>query len=114
MAHPEAQARQPALAADEKSDKTEPNLELQHAYEEYRREEVEHYIAPHYPAAQYEELVSQIEKRVQKQYRSAALWSAENLRDIAAGMLRQDISGKIDFVTFEQFSGTVANSATAE
>jgi hypothetical protein len=69
-----------------------------------------------YPPAQYEELLNQIEKRVQKQYRSAALWRPENLRDVAAGILRQEIAMQLNFVTFEQFTGaghtTIANNAT--
>jgi hypothetical protein len=80
-----------------------------HAYEEYRREEIEHYIANHYPPAKYEEVIVQIEKRVQKQYRSAALWRPENLREVAAGLLRQEVAGRITFISPSDFTGDSSN-----
>jgi hypothetical protein len=83
------------------------NPELLHAYEEYRRQEIQHYIDVHYPPEKYEETITQIEKRVQKQYRSAALWRPENLRDIAAGLLRHEVAERIPFVSFEEFTGIV-------
>jgi hypothetical protein len=112
-----SQVQRSELEPGTQVDKTKPNdLDLQHAYEEYRRDEIDHYIAVQYPPAQYEELLNQIEKRVQKQYRSAALWRPENLRDVAAGILRQEIAMQLNFVTFEQFTGaghtTIANNAT--
>ncbi len=80
-----------------------------HAYEEYRREEIEHYIANHYSPAKYEEVIVQIEKRVQKQYRSAALWRPENLREVAAGLLRQEVAGRITFISPSDFTGDSSN-----
>ncbi len=79
--------------------------QLTHAYEEYRREEIQHYIDIHYPPEKYEEAISHLEKRVQKQYRSAALWRAENLREVAEGLLRQEVAGLIPFVSFDDFTG---------
>jgi hypothetical protein len=81
---------------------------LMHAYEEYRSEEIQHYIDVHYSPEAYEEAVAQIEKRVQKQYRSAALWRPENLREIAAGLLRQEVASRMSFVSFEEFTGKVS------
>jgi hypothetical protein len=78
---------------------------LLHAYDEYRRDEIQHYISVHYPPEQYEEAIHQIEKRVQKQYRSAALWTSENLREIAAGLLRQEVAARIPFVSLDEFKG---------
>jgi hypothetical protein len=86
------------------------DLDQLHAYEEYRREEIEHYIAIHYPPEKYEEVITQIEKRVQKQYRSAALWRPENLREVAAGLLRQEVAGRIPFISPGDFTGTSHSS----
>jgi len=77
------------------------------AYEEYRRQEIQHYIDVHYPPQLYEDAITQIEKRVQKQYRSAALWRPENLREVAAGLLRHEVASRLTFVSFEEFSGKV-------
>ena len=76
-----------------------------HAYEEYRRQEIQHHIDIHYPMQKYEEAIAQIEKRVQKQYRSAALWRSENLREIAAGLLRHEVASRLTFVSLEEFRG---------
>jgi hypothetical protein len=75
------------------------------AYEEYRREEIEHYIDLHYPPEKYQEIILQLEKRVQKQYRSAALWRPENLREVAVGLLRQEVAGQIAFISLKEFTG---------
>jgi hypothetical protein len=81
------------------------NAQLTHAYEEYRREEIQHYIDIHYPPEKYEEAISHLEKRVQKQYRSAALWRPENLRQVAEGLLRQEVASLIPFVSLDDFTG---------
>jgi hypothetical protein len=81
------------------------DLQQLHAYEEYKREEIEHYIDLHYPPEKYQETISQFEKRVRKQYRSAALWRPENLREVAVGLLRQEVAGQIVFIPLEEFSG---------
>ena len=78
-----------------------------HAYEEYRRQEIQHYIDVNYPLQKYEEHIAQIEKRVQKQYRSAALWRSENLREVAAGLLRHEVASRLSFISFEEFTGKV-------
>ena len=83
------------------------DLDQLHAYEEYRREEIQHYIDIHYPPPKYEEAVTQLEKRVQKQYRSAALWRPENLREVAAGLLRQEVASRMTFISIEEFSGNL-------
>ena len=76
-----------------------------HAYEEYRRQEIQHYIDVNYPPQKYEDEIIQIQKRVQKQYRSAALWRSENLREVAAGLLRHEVAGRLTFISFEEFTG---------
>jgi len=81
------------------------DLQQLHAYEEYKRGEIEHYIDLHYPLDKYQEIISQFEKRVRKQYRSAALWRPENLREVAVGLLRQEVAGQIAFIPLEEFSG---------
>jgi hypothetical protein len=81
------------------------DLQRLHAYEEYRREEIEHYIDLHYPPQKYQEAITQLEKRVQKQYRSSALWRPENLREVAVGLLRQEVAGQIVFISLEEFTG---------
>ena len=78
-----------------------------HAYEEYRSQEIQHYIDVHYPPELYEDAIIQIAKRVQKQYRSAALWKPENLREVAAGLLRHEVASQLAFVSFEEFNGKV-------
>ena len=96
-----ASPRQNETAASNPADGHDPALVR--AYEEYRREEIQHYIDVHYPPDRYDEAIAQIEKRVQKQYRSAALWRAENLRDVAAGILRQEVASHIEFIPIEKF-----------
>lgn len=82
------------------------DLQQLHSYEEYRREEIEHYIDLHYPTEKYQETIAQLEKRVQKQYRSAALWRPENLREVAIGLLRQEVASQIQFISLEEFTGS--------
>jgi hypothetical protein len=101
-----AEFRQSA-AASKPSPTTGPNPELLQAYEEYRRDEIQHYIDNHYTAEQYKELIGQIEKRVQKQYRSAALWRPEDLGEIARGILRQEVTHQISFISLSEFSGNL-------
>jgi len=99
------QTQAPADPEAAKSNGADP--EHLHAYEEYRRQEIQHYIDVHYPPQMYEDAITQIEKRVQKQYRSAALWRSENLREVAAGLLRHEVASRLTFVSFEEFSGKV-------
>jgi hypothetical protein len=101
------QHKTPNAAGADATETKGADPEQLHAYEEYRRQEIQHYIDLHYPPDKYQETLTQIEKRVQKQYRSAALWRPENLREVAAGLLRHEVAGLIPFVSFEDFTGTV-------
>jgi hypothetical protein len=78
---------------------------LRVAYEEYQRDEVEHYIEVHYPGELYSAVLAEKEKQVKKQFRSAALWTRENLREVAAGVLRPEVADQIPFIPFQDFQG---------
>ena len=97
----EPQPATPAPAGQEDPDPRGRQL----AYEEYRRAEIEHYIATHYTPERYEELQLEKQRAIRKQYRSAAFWPAEHLRQVAEGALRTDAANTVEFVRFEDFIG---------
>jgi hypothetical protein len=82
-----------------------PNLERHAAYEEYKREEIEHYLAARYTPEQYRALVKEKEREIKKQYRSASTWPAENLRDVAEGALRTSVAGEVALAPFDEWNG---------
>ncbi len=79
--------------------------QLRQSYEEYKREEIDHYIAAHYSPETYDALIADKTEEVRKRYRSAAFWSLENLRQVAEGALRAEVATRIAFVSFENFCG---------
>lgn len=94
----------------------EPGQRL--AYEEYKRMEIDHFIAVHYTGERYAELIAEKSQEIRKQYKSATFWSADNLREVAEGAVRAEVSARIQFVSFDNFrgrnEGPAENIATVE
>lgn len=81
------------------------SYDLRQSYEEYKREEIDHYIAVHYTPERYESLIEEKTAEVRHKYPSSAFWPEENLRQVAEGSLRADVANGLEFVSFENFCG---------
>ena len=79
---------------------------LRQSYEEYKREEIDHYIAVHFTPERYESLMDEKTIDVRRKYPSSAFWPAEHLRQVAEGSLRAEVATSLEFVSFENFCGT--------
>lgn len=73
------------------------------AYEEYRRREIDRYLASRYSPASYEELVEARGREVRKRYRFGEVWSPENLRAVAESMIRSEAAREVPLLSFEEF-----------
>ena len=80
-----------------------PAPEVESAYEEYRRKEVDHYLAARYSAEEYEQLIEARGREVRKQYRFGEAWSKENLREVAEGVLRAEAARQINLLNLSEF-----------
>jgi hypothetical protein len=96
-------ARQAPAVTDAAGPAPDPHRHA--AYEEYKREEIEHYIAARYTPEQYATLVDKKKQEIRKQYRSASTWPAENLRTVAEGALRTDVAAEVPLVPFDEWAG---------
>lgn len=84
---------------------TQERLELEAAYEAYRREQIELHIRETYTPAEYQRWMEKKTKELQKQYKSASFWTAENLSEITAAACRAEVAPQVELLTMEEFAG---------
>ena len=74
--------------------------ELELAYDEYRREEAQRYIAARLPAEEFAAAVRAKRRELDKTYRNLL---PEALEEVAAQMVRAEIARSLELIGFEQF-----------
>jgi hypothetical protein len=78
-------------------------LELEAAYADYRRAEVETYIARHLAPGEHAAMVEDHKRSYVAQFRNAAHWPAETLHSIAVNAAAVEISRRAPLLGFEEF-----------
>ncbi len=78
-------------------------LELEAAFAEYRRAEVETYIARSLAPGEYAAMVEEQKRSYVAQFRNAAHWPAETLHSIAINAAAAEICRRAPLLTFEEF-----------
>jgi hypothetical protein len=78
-------------------------LELEEAYAEYKRSEVDAYIQQHLPASEHEAMIGEIKRNYVTQFRNAAHWPAETLHMMAVNAASVEISKRLTFLLFDEF-----------
>lgn len=88
--------RQPASAAPA----SDPDLNLQLAYEEHCRTLAADYLKRQYPGEAYTRILEEKGREVRRQYTAAELWTATQVREIAEGLLRGEALRHITVPSF--------------
>jgi hypothetical protein len=78
-------------------------LQLENAYEDYKRERVEQYIDEELDPEEYQTLYTAHKKEVASKYKSLQL-NPMSIAEIAHGSVRTEIMARIPVLTFEEFS----------
>ena len=76
---------------------------VQMRYQDYRRAEVDRYLAQQGGEARYRELLESKRKDIQQQYKSASYWSEENLREVVDAAARAEIAAGLPMLDFQTF-----------
>jgi hypothetical protein len=88
---------------------------LEFEYDEYRRAEVDRYIAEGMPKDEYEALLAEERKAVSSQH---GLWSrnlpAETLEQMAVGGARRRVADRVTFASFDEFCRREARRILAD
>jgi hypothetical protein len=78
-------------------------VELEEAYAEYKRGEVDTYIQQHLPVSEHEAMIEEIKRNYVAQFRNAAHWPAETLHMMAVNAASVEISKRLTFLLFDEF-----------
>jgi hypothetical protein len=78
-------------------------LELEEAFADYRRAEVESYIAHHLAPEEHAAMIEDHKRSYVAQFRNAAHWPAETLHSIAVNAAAVELSRRAPILTFEEF-----------
>jgi hypothetical protein len=78
-------------------------LELEEAFADYRRAEVESYIAHHLAPEEHAAMIEDHKRSYVTQFRNAAHWPAETLHSIAVNAAAVELSRRAPILTFEEF-----------
>jgi hypothetical protein len=78
-------------------------LELEEAFAEYRRAEVESYIAHHLAPGEHAAMIEDHKRSYVAQFRNAAHWPAETLHSIAVNAAAVELSRRAPILTFDEF-----------
>jgi hypothetical protein len=78
-------------------------LELEEAFADYRRSEVESYIARHLAPGEHAAMIEDHKRSYVAQFRNAAHWPAETLHSIAVNAAAVELSRRAPILTFEEF-----------
>jgi hypothetical protein len=89
--------------AEERAISERRELELEVAFADYRRSEVEAYIALHLAPGEYAAIVEDHKRSYVAQFRNAAHWPAETLHSIAVNAAAVEISRRAPILAFEEF-----------
>jgi len=104
----EREASENKLARErEASEHTE--LELEAAFADYRRAEVEAYIKRDLTPAEYAAMVEEHKRSYVAQFRNAAHWPAETLHSIAVNAAAVEIARRTPLLAFEEFCRKLQN-----
>jgi hypothetical protein len=79
-------------------------IELESAYEEYKRSVVDLYIQTTLDQSEYESIVERHKQTYVAQFRAAAQWPAATLHSIATNAAAVELATKIPMMSFEEFS----------
>jgi hypothetical protein len=75
---------------------------LELAYENYRRKEVEKYIAENYSDEQFSELIERKRREMEPKYKISR-WAPESVVSFLNGAVRAEIEKMITFTTYQAF-----------
>jgi hypothetical protein len=78
-------------------------LEMEQAFADYRRAEVESYIAHHLAPGEHAAMIEDHKRSYVAQFRNAAHWPAETLQSIAVNAAAVELSRRAPILTFEEF-----------
>jgi hypothetical protein len=78
-------------------------LQLEVAFAEYRRAEIETYIASHLTPDEHAAMIEDHKRSYVAQFRNAANWPAETLHSIAVNAAAVEISRRAPIFTFDEF-----------
>jgi hypothetical protein len=78
---------------------------LEIAYDDYRKQEVDNYIAVSYTKAEYQGLIDVKKKEILHQYKKqVSNWDEETLMKLAESATRSHIAERVQMLSFEEFS----------
>ncbi|MGH9612976.1 MAG: replication initiator protein A [Bryobacteraceae bacterium] len=80
-------------------------------YRDYQQREIDRYIEAPANTPAYQQLLKRKEDEIRKQYKSAAHWTAANLREVAEGAARAELAAQIPTLDSESFHRESAASS---
>lgn len=94
---------QPTLSAALESEAAPASEAAQQAYEEHCRQLAIAWLEEHYSEDAYQRLLEEKGREVRRQYPAAEFWSAQQLQEVAEGLLRGEALKQAKVPTFAEF-----------